>query len=777
MTAAVRPASWPFARACAIVFAGWALLAAPWLTGRVTVPWDAKAHFQPQLQFLADSLHRGESPFWNPFVFAGSPHVADPQSLVFSPAHLAVAALWPSPGLVAADAVAFGMLLVGAFGIVLLFRDRGWHWGGAVVAALAFAFGASAAWRIQHTGQILSLGWFPVALWALERALARGSARWGAVAGLTAGFMVLNRDQVAMLGAYILAARVLVHLLAGPDPGGRFVAALRPLAWATAAGLCVTAVPLLLTALLAGETTRASIIDLAGAERGSLHPASLLTAFVANLYGTDGPLADFWGQPSPHWGPVDLFLARNMSNVYLGALPLVAVLALGVARGALAARDVRFDVAVVVLLLVYALGRYTPGFALMFHVPGVGLWRRPADATFLIGAMGAILAGYCVHRHLSRTLPAWTGPRLVLAALLLAAGLAGSVGVALWKDRLGQASVPIATAVVFIGLAIAALWAAPRLFARAPTLAVALLAAVLVLDLGWNNGPNESTALPPQTYDVLRSDSANPTIALIRERLAATAGPDRRDRVELAGIDFHWPNASMVHRLDHTLGYNPVHLDAYSRATGAQDHVALPSQRTFSPLFPSYSSLLADMLGLRIIVTRVPVEEMDPGLKPGDLVPVGRTTDAFVYENPRALPRVMFVPRAEGADFERIIASGQWPQAFDPRRTVLLEGQPGLLGGNAAARPGTVALARYGTTQVDIDVTSPDGGFVVLNDVWHPWWRVSVDGRSARLLRANVLFRAVAVPPGSHRVSFTFHPFAGAVAQVLARTGLAAPAE
>ncbi len=146
-------------------------------------------------------------------------------------------------------------------------------------------------------------------------------------------------------------------------------------------------------------------------------------------------------------------------------------------------------------------------------------------------------------------------------------------------------------------------------------MAVALLAAVVVADLGWNNGPNESTALPPSTYDVLRADTANPTIALIRERLKPSPGqPDRRDRVELAGIDFHWPNASMVHRFDHTLGYNPVHLDAYTRATGAQDHVALPSQRTFSPLFPSYRSLLADMLGLRIVATQIPVNEMDPTL-------------------------------------------------------------------------------------------------------------------------------------------------------------------
>ncbi|MGL4443464.1 MAG: hypothetical protein ACRCU1_07555, partial [Alsobacter sp.] len=76
---------------------------------------------------------------------------------------------------------------------------------------------------------------------------------------------------------------------------------------------------------------------------------------------------------------------------------------------------------------------------------------------------------------------------------------------------------------------------------------------------------------------------------------------------------------------------------------------------------------------------------------------------------------------------------------------------------------------------IEVDVTSPDGGWVVLNDVWHTWWQATVDGEPARLLRANVLFRAVAVPAGRHRVSFTFHPFRGALRQVAERVGFAGP--
>src|SRR5262249_59803702 len=50
--------------ATVIYFIAFLVLAWPWLSGAVTIPWDAKAQFQPELQFLARSLHEGRPPLW-----------------------------------------------------------------------------------------------------------------------------------------------------------------------------------------------------------------------------------------------------------------------------------------------------------------------------------------------------------------------------------------------------------------------------------------------------------------------------------------------------------------------------------------------------------------------------------------------------------------------------------------------------------------------------------------------------------------------------------------
>jgi hypothetical protein len=729
----------------------------PWLSARVTIPWDAKAHFLPQIQFLAQSLAEGQSPFWTPYVFSGHPQVADPQSLIFAPPFLALALVDGAPSLWAVDTALLAMLLLSGAALVVWFRDQGWHWAGGLIAALAFCFGAAMAWRIQHTGQVLSLAYLPLAMLATDRALARGSLLWGFAGGVVTAAIVLGRDQVALLTLYLLGALAVWRIAAAGAPRRALRAALLPLGAAASTALALAAVPLLLTALFAADSNRPAI-DYLAAGRGSLHPALLLTLVQPDIFAAAGRMEDYWGPPSFAWQQTGLFVAQNMGVLYLGALPLL-LFAQAALRGDLWRHEIRFFTCAAGLALLYALGWYTPVFKIIHElVPGVALFRRPADAAFLVGGLGAILAGYGAHRLFSAPHHGFTGIRSV-AGVLAAAG-AIALMLAVWLERTAQVVLPLTLAGLAFAASAVALRLVRPLIPSKPALAAALLSAVLTVDLAYNNGPSTSSALPPSTYDVLEPSTGNATIGILKS--SVVENDRRRDRIELVGLGFHWPNASLTHGLENTLGYNPLRLALYSKAVGAEDHVGLPEQRKFSPLFPSYRSTLADLLGLRFIASGVPIEEIDHRLRAGDLTLITRTGDGYLYENPRAVDRVRFATQAQSADFARLLRDGEWP-AVDLASTVLLEGEVTAQG---PRRRGQVSIVSYQNTDVMLEVDSPDGGWAVLNDVWHPWWYVDLDGKPAPLLRANVLFRAVAVPPGHHELRFTFRPLQGGWAEL-----------
>jgi hypothetical protein len=742
----------------------------PWLSGAVTIPWDAKSQFFPQVQFLASSLARGEWPWWSPNVFAGWAQVSDPQSLLFSPLHVLLAAFNSAVSLRAFDAVTFAYLFLGGVGIILFFRDRGWHAGGALVAAMAFALGGSANARMQHTGQIISLAYLPLVLWLVARALERSSWRAGLAAGALAGLMAIGRDQVALLSLYVLAGFVLAHWLSGTQPLARLRASIKPLIAAAVSAAVVAAVPVMMTTLLAARSNRPEI-GYDSAAGGSLHPVHLLQFAFADLFGAMNPSVDYWAPQSPAWdaawGWPGLYLSQNMGLVYAGALTLVAVVSFGFIRGMAWAREIRFFTIAAMLLLLYTLGSYTPAFRLMYDLlPAVALYRRPADATFVLVMLVAVIAGYLVHRWLAGSVPTATRRQrvcevacpiaLIVAALMLASSVVG----------IGPALAPVATAMVFTTAAVTILVLARRLNARWPVAAAGLIAAFMAFDLAVNQAPHVSTALPPHLFDALRPNTTDETVRLLKARLAGTTAPDRRDRVELVGVGYHWPNLGLAQGFDHVFGHNPLRLRWFQEATHAGDTVALASQRVFSPLYPSYRSAFADLLGVRFIATGVPVEQIDASLKPGDLNFIARTKDAYVYENPRALPRVMLLTDWRLANFEELLQNG-WPDV-DPRRTVLLKKAPvGFPGG--AVVGGSARLLRYANTEVVVEVEAPAGGILLLNDVWQPWWRADIDGAEAEILKADVIFRAVVCPRGRHVVRFSFHPFAGAFAEMFGK--------
>jgi uncharacterized membrane protein YfhO len=72
--------------------------------------------------------------------------------------------------------------------------------------------------------------------------------------------------------------------------------------------------------------------------------------------------------------------------------------------------------------------------------------------------------------------------------------------------------------------------------------------------------------------------------------------------------------------------------------------------------------------------------------------------------------------------------------------------------------------------------SAPTGGYFVHSASLASGWRVWVDGQEAPLLRANSLFRAVALPPGEHEVELRYEPGAVALGRTVSGWAMAVAA-
>ena len=94
-------------------------------------------------------------------------------------------------------------------------------------------------------------------------------------------------------------------------------------------------------------------------------------------------------------------------------------------------------------------------------------------------------------------------------------------------------------------------------------------------------------------------------------------------------------------------------------------------------------------------------------------------------------------------------------KSFDPAKTVLLDAPLPAPPTNTA--PGSVEYISYAPKRIVLKTKSTTPAVLLLNDKYDPFWSVTVDGKSASLLRCNYLMRGVYLAEaGEHTVEFNF---------------------
>jgi hypothetical protein len=365
-----------------LIAAIWLAAASRWVITDTVVPWDSKNQFYAFFRFLALAFHSGELPFWNPYHYSGHPSIADPQSLIFAPAFLVWALFDPAPSLRAFDLLVAAHLLVGGLAVAAIGWRARWPATACVLAAVLFMFGGAAAGRLQHPGLIMAYALFPPALLLLELALERRSVPIAAAFAVVASTLVLNRNQVSLFLGIILTVVAVGEIVTAERPWSYLRARLPALLTMGVVGFALVAAPMLLTMQFAALSNRPQE-SLDTALLGSLHPANFAQFLVADIFGSH---RDYFG-PNALTAPQVALTDDSFNYMFVGSVPLVLVLWFGVAGGGLLRRGRRLLAGVLVVALAFALGRYTPLFALMYEwVPGVNLFRRPVDGDFVVMA-------------------------------------------------------------------------------------------------------------------------------------------------------------------------------------------------------------------------------------------------------------------------------------------------------------------------------------------------------------------------------------------------------
>ncbi len=719
----------------------------PWLTtalgpialfGPMLLRGDVLFWGTPLLQFVPwrtaalRAIASGHLPLWNPLVGMGAPLLANYQVGVFYPPHVVLALLGPEWG---HGLLVMLHLILAAWGMVALARRLGLGAAAQVVAGAAFSLSGYLVARAGFLSINAAAAWLPWGVWAADRlgeAAARGirerrfitaAARLGLVLGLQ---LLAGHAQTVAYSLVVVTAWALGR--AYVEGRGRAVAAAAAgLTGAGMLGMCLSAVQLVPTVEYLAQSARQGGVDASFAMTYSFWPWRLLGFLLPNLFGS--PVrGDYWGYGN-YWEDA----------IYLGVLPLVVGLA--VAVRALAGRGERPAlgralIGLAVLSTLLALGENTPVFPFLFRsVPGFDLFQAPARWMILAVFSFALLAALGID--------AWRAPtgKGLYWTRLGTAGAGAIVGMAVVsRSILTQVRPSFAPAFAVAGVLLFTVGLLSLLKARLPnrlwTSAVCALVLIDLVAAGWGLNPSTSPSLYAGSSQLAGAVDAEHRISMSRdvEYELKFEHYFRFDRFE-SGLDWRTVRDSGVPNV------------------AVMDGIA--SVDNFDPLLPGrYVTWMDALDGL-------PAAAQAPLLR---LMDVGAAAETI-----EGLPRVTYV-RLTGASRVRLVGEARWAaspnealqmtmaQGFDPDASVVLEGEPVL---PASTEPGESALEILGDSnpnEVTIRARSAGGGWLVLSDTWYPGWEAELDGRRTPILRADFLFRAVALPAGEHTIAFHYRP-------------------
>lgn len=696
------------------------VLVFPVFTGQ-TFYWGLPTlQFHPWRQFAVEELASGAIPWWNPFNGAGAPLLANYQSaLLYPPGWLTL--LLPVPS--AMSLLAAGHLFLAGWGMWMFVGRLDVSPVGRAMAALAFGLTQYTLARLGTYPIVLAAAWTGWMLWATDAALTGRTLRaFAALALFSALLLLAGHAQTAWYILLLLAAFVIWRLVT--DRAVTLIS-LVPVGAALLLGVGMASLQLAATGELLLASQRGDGVDFDFAMNFSYAPLRSLNLLAPNLFGT------------PADGSYITAGAYFEDAVYIGMIPLIsaasALLMLRrIRRGGSSAqgRAAALWAMIAIVGFVFALGRNTPIFPFFYqYVPTFDLFQAP------------------VRWHL------WTVVGLSVLCAIGAENWVRTPGIRRWSKR----GLAIAGALGLAALALSVTGAgAVAALGRGLTLPAIMLGTACVLSLAIAPGvePGQQRRWMLAVCAVIAADlmlaswGLNPTAPSNLFQPQGTDAPS--DRLYL---DADFVEEQTYERFFQFTDYRAAAADlAALRASG------LPNINLFdrAPLLNQFDPLLIDHYAR--LIALIETAEADP-------VRDRLLAVAGVGGHPRA----WMVGAACWHEDDSSLIEALTESVAVPAGLVHLHGE-GACAPASAPVSAQIALTHEDSDSLSLTVSAPSAGWLVLADTHYAGWRAFVNGAETPIIRANLAFRAIALPEGTHSVEFAYQP-SWAIPALMASTG------
>ncbi|MBU1261958.1 YfhO family protein [bacterium] len=690
---------------------------------------DLGNYFYPIKHLYLSFIKEGIFPLWNPYLFCGTPLLANPQSQILYPPSIFIYIAGLDLGLNLF--VVFHLFLSG-LSTYLLARELGLSRSSSCLSCLVYTF---SGWLISTIDILIafsSSAWIPLVFYLWLRGLR--SLRYTIFTGIAIALQILAGEFFISYITILLLLFHSIYLILSR----KIYYQLRRLTLVVLIGIAITLSQLIPFCQFALESTRFSRNTYS-----TFWSFSLLevTRFII-------PLA--FGDPVGWTLNITKLFGGQLwlKSPYLGIIPFMLILL------AFKERKTLFFLSLAFISLILSFGEYTPLYKLIQSLPFFDLLRYPVKFISIFTLSGAILSGFGFSLFLKKRNPlfffipflGFLGLTILLIIskdLIISGLMIDDVTTRIWVTGLIRDTFFISGILFCAGLlSLIRGKIGDRVF-------ILFILLLVFFDVSFF-GKRLLLTIEPEIYQfetqtIKHLKGKEGRLYISPRTMEECMSPKGRSQEEcfIKNIVYLIPNLGLVHRISYCQGYDPLLMKDPSHIIWLinTDHA-------------SRTSHLLSLINTRYIISKdaINIEQFKLLLRDGKDGP-------FLYENISCLPRAFFVYKKRVIPDRMRILEEMADPTFDPREEVFLEEEPEKMQiANCKLQNAECRIIKYEPNKVVIDVDAPGDGFLFLSDSYYPEWKAFVDGKETKIYRANYCFRAVKIKEGRHTVEFKYFP-------------------